>query len=125
MTALVASVRAVHVANAWLVVIGNGLVGVWAVLAHWRPALRTRLLWLAIALVEAAVAVQVVLGVWMITREDREAAQFHQFYGFVALVTVGLIYSYRAQLAAHRYLLYGGGSLFLMGLAIRAMTISP
>ena len=47
------------------------------------------------------------------------------FYGFIALVGVGLLYSYRHQLAEYRYLLYGGGGLFLMGLAIRAMTIDP
>jgi hypothetical protein len=45
------------------------------------------------------------------------------FYGFVAILTVGIIYSYRAQLARHRYLLYGLGGLFLMGLGIRAMIV--
>ena len=52
-------------------------------------------------------------------------AQFHAFYGFVALATIGIIYSYRHQLAAHLYLLYGLGGLFLMGLALRAIAISP
>ena len=52
-------------------------------------------------------------------------AQFHAFYGFVALATVGIIYSYRHQVAAHLYLLYGLGGLFLMGLALRAIVISP
>ncbi len=123
--AVFASVRDLHVANAWLVVVGNGLVGLWSGAAHRYPHLRRRVLWLAVALVEAAIVVQVALGVWMVNRDGVEAAQFHQFYGFVALATVGIVYSYRAQLAAHRYLLYGGGSLFLMGLGIRAMTIAP
>jgi hypothetical protein len=69
--------------------------------------------------------VQVSLGVALVALQDRDAAQFHAFYGFVAIATVGIVYSYRQQLAAHRYLLYGFGGLFLMGLAIRAMTISP
>jgi hypothetical protein len=43
----------------------------------------------------------------------------------VALASVGIIYSYREQVAAHRYLLYGLGGLFLMGLGIRAMVIGP
>ncbi len=43
------------------------------------------------------------------------------FYGFVAIISVGLIYSYRAQMEKYRYLLYGGGGLFLMGLGIRAV----
>ena len=36
------------------------------------------------------------------------------FYGFVALASVGIISSYRQQLAAHKYLLYGLGGLFLL-----------
>ena len=39
------------------------------------------------------------------------------------ILAVGIIYSYRAQLAPHRYLLYGLGGLFLMGLGIRAMIV--
>ena len=45
------------------------------------------------------------------------------FYGFVAIITVGLIYSYRQQMEKQKYLLYGLGGLFLMGLAIRAMLV--
>jgi hypothetical protein len=37
---------------------------------------------------------------------------------------VGIIYSYRAQLKPHLYLLYGFGGLFLMGLGIRAMLVA-
>jgi hypothetical protein len=66
-----------------------------------------------------------VLGTLLVTREDREAPQFHMFYGFVALASVGIIYSYRHQLADRRYLLFGFGSLFVMGLAIRAMVVGP
>ena len=74
---------------------------------------------------ELAIVVQVVLGVLLVTTEDREIPQFHMFYGFVALASVGIIYSYRQQLRRQVYLLYGGGGLFLMGLAIRAMIIGP
>jgi hypothetical protein len=50
--------------------------------------------------------------------------KFHAFYGFVAIASVGIIYSYRPQLKGKTYLLYGGGSLFLMGLGIRSMILS-
>jgi hypothetical protein len=114
-----------HVWCAWVVVIGNALVGLWALGAHWLPALRRPALWWATAAAELAIVVQAILGVLLVTTEDREAPQFHMFYGFVALASVGIIYSYRQQLAAHRYLLYGLGGLFLMGLGIRAMVIGP
>ena len=32
--------------------------------------------------------------------QDHEVAQFHAFYGFVAIATVGIVYSYRQQIAA-------------------------
>ena len=67
---------------------------------------------------------QVTLGVAIVASEDIEAPQFHMLYGFAALITVGIIYSYRQQVSEHLYLLYGLGGLFLMGLAIRAMFIS-
>ncbi|MGH2477420.1 MAG: hypothetical protein ACRDIL_19375 [Candidatus Limnocylindrales bacterium] len=117
--------RDVHVAGAWVVVIGNALAGVWALAAHRWPAWRRPSLWWFTAAAEIAIAVEVLLGVLLVVREDREAPQFHAFYGFVALASVGIIYSYRHQLAGRRYLLYGLGGLFLMGLGIRAMVIGP
>jgi hypothetical protein len=115
----------VHVVGAWLVVIANAAAGAWALGAHRWPALRHGSLWWFTAAAQAAIAVEVILGVLLVTREDREAPQFHMFYGFVALASVGIIYSYRHQMADRRYLLYGLGGLFLMGLGIRAMVIGP
>jgi hypothetical protein len=114
-----------HLWWAWVVVVGNGLVGLWALAAHQWPQLRHRALWWCTGAAYVAVAIQVVLGTLLVTREDREAPQFHMFYGFVALASVGIIYSYRHQLADRRYLLFGFGSLFVMGLAIRAMVVGP
>jgi hypothetical protein len=96
---------------------------VWALAAHKVPALRTRALWWFTGVVELAIFVQVGIGVALVSGEKLEPVQFHMFYGFVALISVAIIYSYRAQLAKQRYLLYGFGGLFLMGLGIRAMIV--
>ena len=114
-----------HVAVAWVVVVTNALAGLWALGAHWLPALRRRQLWWFTLVAELTIVAQVILGVLLVTTEEREAPQFHMFYGFVGLASVGIIYSYRQQLEPHKYLLYGLGGLFLMGLAIRAMVIGP
>ena len=45
------------------------------------------------------------------------------FYGFVAIIAVGIIYSYRVQMRDRLYLLYGLGGLFVMGLGIRALLV--
>lgn len=112
-----------HESFAWFVVIGNGLAGVWALAAHKVERLRLRALWWFTLVVQVSIFVQVGLGVAVQQGEEIEPQQFHMFYGFVAIIAVGIIYSYRAQMEAHRYLLYGGGGLFLMGLGIRAMLV--
>ena len=67
--------------------------------------------------------VQVALGVGMVAGQHVKAPQFHMFYGFVAIIAVGIIYSYRQQMRHWIYLLYGGGGLFIMGLGIRALLV--
>jgi hypothetical protein len=106
-----------------VVVIGNAMAGLWALAAHFWPGLRTRALWWFTLAVEASIFVQVGLGVASMQAEGYEPQQFHMFYGFVALVAVGILYSYRAQLRQRLFLLYGFGGLFLMGLGIRAMLV--
>jgi len=113
----------VHETFAWFVIISNGLAGGWALAANWVPALRVHALWWFIALAELSIFVQVALGVGLVAGQGVEAPAFHMFYGFVAIITVGLLYSYRSQLAPHKYLLYGLGGLFLMGLTLRSMLV--
>jgi hypothetical protein len=117
--------RELHENFAWFVVLSNAAVGAWALAANWLEGLRHRALWWCTVVAQVSLFVQAGLGVGIITSEDiEEAPQLHLLYGFTALATVGIIYSYRQQLAERRYLLYGLGGLFLMGLAIRAMTLT-
>lgn len=106
-----------------MVIIGNGLAGLWALGAHRLESLRTRALWWFTVFVQVSVFVQVGLGVGLVAGQKRKAPQFHMFYGFVAIIAVGIIYSYRQQLRHRLYLLYGLGGLFVMGLAIRAVLV--
>ncbi len=114
----------IHHGWAWVVIIGNGLAGVWALAANWVHPLRTRALWWFIGIAEVAVFVQVMLGALLVGRYKVPLPQFHAFYGFVAIIAVAIIYSYRFQMKHRLYLLYGFGSLFVMGLGIRAMLIA-
>ena len=104
-------------------IVGNGLAGLWALTAHKVLPLRTRALWWFTGLAQLTVFVQVALGVILVNKQKMEFPAFHAFYGFVAIMAVAIIYSYRAQLKGRVYLLYGGGGLFLMGLGIRAMLV--
>ena len=115
----------IHAAWAWFVVIGNGAAGAWSLGAHVRPSLRTRWLWIATAIVQASVFVQTLLGVAAYQEEhlQPDAVDFHILYGATALLSVGVLYGYRHQLADKLHLLYGLGGLWIMGLGIRAMVL--
>ncbi len=108
----------------WVVVLGNAAAGLWCLGAHWLPALRSKALWIAVVVVQVTIFVQVGLGVYMVAVQGIEAPDMHMFYGFISLVTIGILYAYRAQLRSQMYLLYGFGGLFLMGLGIRAMYLA-
>ena len=112
---------AFHRDFAWVVVVTNGLVGLWALAAHRWPRWRSRAMWWAVLVAEATIVVQVVLGSMLIGIQHLDAPDFHAFYGFGTLIAAVIIYSYRPQMRHVKYLLYGLGSLFLMGMALRAM----
>lgn len=120
-----AAVRELHEFIAWVFVIGNGVSGLWALAAdRWGEVRRRELWWLAFG-VQALIFPQIALGVWLSQGVDNPHLGMHMFYGFVTAFSVAIIYAYRGQLAAHRYLLYGFGGLFLMGMGIRAIYLNP
>jgi hypothetical protein len=105
-----------------VVVVGNGMAGAWALAASRFDGLRTRALWWFTAVVQAAVFVQVALGLGLVVGQGRRPpVAFHPFYGFFAIVVVGVAYAYRSQLRSRVYLLYGLGGLLIMGVAVRAV----
>ena len=111
----------IHRDFAWFFIVSNGLAGLWVLAANWIVPLRTRAMWWFVIAAELTIFVQVAMGVGMVAGQGIQAPKFHMFYGFVAIIAVGIIYSYRQQMEKYRYLLYGLGSLFIMGLGIRAM----
>ena len=117
------SLHQAHVNWAWVVIVSNGLAGLWSLAAHWFEPFRLRALWWFVVLAEVAIFVQVGMGVGLVAGQGFHAPPFHMFYGFVAIIAVAILYSYRNQMRAHQYLLYGFGGLFLMGLGIRAMLV--
>ena len=108
---------------AWFLVLSNAAVGVWALGAHAFPTLRVRSLWLAVIVAQLSAFAIAVVGVIMLDRYGLELDQFHALYGFSCIVAVCILRSYRGSpfVKDKVYLLYGFGSLFIMGLGIRAM----
>ena len=115
--------RDFHEAWGYAAIVATGVVGI-LMLAAWRFArLRGRVAWGLVIAAEVAMMVQVLTGVLLVTVEEFEPPRFHMFYGFVAFITVGLLYSYKYVWKAKGWLelAYGLGGLFLMGLGIRAV----
>jgi hypothetical protein len=113
----------IHRSWGYAAIVANALAGLYT-LAAWRwERLRNRYLWWPTIIAESMMMIQVLLGVLLVSVEGFKPPRFHMFYGFVAFITVGLLYSYKYVWRARGWmeLAYGLGGLFIMGLGIRAV----
>jgi hypothetical protein len=110
----------VHRVWAWVAISANGVAGLIGLVIWRRWEWRGRWYWWVTAAAQVAMLVQVLLGVIAVSDKSIVAPRFHMFYGFVAFVTIGLVYSYRTQMRGREELLYGLAGLFIMGLGLRA-----
>jgi hypothetical protein len=113
----------IHKVWGYCAIVANFLAGV-HLLGAWRwPRWRNRFVWWPTIIAEAMMMIQVFLGVLLVSVQHYEPPRFHMFYGFVAFITVGLLYSYKYVWKARGWmeLAYGLGGLFIMGLGIRAV----
>ncbi len=113
-----------HINAAWAVVILNTVAAVWAFTAHKVEAARGKPMWIMTGIAQVSVFLQVILGVIAMQTEGSEPSDTHNFYGFLTIISVAIIYSYRQQILEWQYLLYGFGGLFLAGLGMRAIFLT-
>ena len=113
----------IHRAFGYVAIVANFLAGAYTLCAWKWPKLRNRGLWWPTITAEGMMLIQVFLGVLLVAAQHYQPPRFHMFYGFVAFITVGLLYSYRYVWRARGWmeLAYGLGGLFIMGLGIRAV----
>lgn len=106
---------------ALVLIVTNAVTAAWALGAHFVRPLRGWPLWIAIGIAQATTFVQAITGAILMTRYDIEPARLHALYGFSAIIAVGILYSYRTSpfMRGKEYLLYAGGSAFIMGLGLR------
>jgi hypothetical protein len=104
----------------WVLIVSNAAIGVWFTVAQYLAGFRRSRMWWWVIPPQVIVMVQAVLGA-MIAARGVELDDMHALYGFSAIVAVGILYSYRTSpfIRDRQYLLYGIGSLFIMGLGIR------
>lgn len=105
----------------WVQVGVNAAAGLWALAAHRWPMVRSRALWVFTVVAQLVVTANVVMASVLLARYDWEFPELHMLYEFSGLVAIGIVYSYAQQMKPRRFLIYGGGGLFLMGLALRSL----
>jgi hypothetical protein len=116
-------VNGLHIGLGWFLILSNGFVGAWALGAQYVESVRSKSMWWAIGTAHVSTFAVAIVGVLLVNQEGIELDDFHALYGFTTIVAVGILYSYRTSpfIKDKQYLLYGLGSLFIMGLGIRAL----
>ena len=113
--------RTAHEITAWLLIGFNAAAGALCLAAYRWPRLRGRWVWALVILAQSLVFLQATLGTILARQEQTELGDLHALYGFSAIVAVMIMYGYRTSpfLKGKELMLYGLGSLFVMGLGIR------
>jgi hypothetical protein len=113
--------RAAHEVTGWLLIGFNAAAGALCLAAYRWPRWRGRWLWALVIVAHALVFLQATLGTVLARQEDVELGDLHALYGFSAIVAVMIMYGYRTSpfLKGRELILYGLGSLFVMGLGLR------
>lgn len=110
-----------HDVNAWVLIVANAIAGAWCLAAYRWPALGGRPVWITVVVAQLTAFTQAVNGALLTREEGVVLDDMHALYGFSAIIAVAIMYSYRSSpfMKGKEMLLYGFGSLFIMGLGLR------
>ena len=122
MTVLSPGVLELHKLIANALVLYFALLGVWGVFIGVRRAGPSPAFRGALFIGVALGVVQALVGSVLVAADLRPGDNLHYLYGASLIVTVPLVGSYIADKKFSRPLAYGLASLFMAGLAIRAIT---
>lgn len=99
------------------------VLGVWGVINYFRGSGISGSYLGALAIGEVLAIIQTLLGVGLLLSDAHPGKEIHFLYGALFPLIIPFVYTYaRAQPARRASMLYGLATLFLFGVAIRAMT---
>ena len=112
-----------HHDMAYGTIVVNLLAGIWMLLAlKMKDLKRKKYFFAPVYAGWLTISIQGFLGIslFMSGSEVSPAKGFHYFYGFIAMMTAAVLFSYSKTLGSKKILIYGISSLFLGGIGIRA-----
>jgi hypothetical protein len=115
-------VLALHQLIAQALILYFALVGFWGVILGIRKAEMNSAYRGALTIGVVMAVAQAALGVGLLLSGRQPGSDLHYLYGATVILTLPLVASYIADKKFPRVLAFGLASLFMAGLAFRAMT---
>ena len=114
-----------HEITGWVLIVTNAMVGVWCLAAYQWSGWRGRAVWVAVVIAQLTTFVQAVIGTVLSRQDGVVLDDMHALYGFSAIIAVMIMYGYRTSpfMKGKELVLYGFGSLFVMGLGLRNLVL--
>ena len=112
-----------HHDMAYLAIAFNYFAGFWMLASFKYKDLRRKKNFFAPVYVGwLAICIQGFLGIslYMTGQEVGTGKGFHYFYGFIAMMTAAVLFSYSKTMGSKKILIYGISSLFLAGISTRS-----
>ena len=110
--------RDLHVITANVVIVVNGLIGVWGLALAVAKRAPKRAFNVAKYVGLGVAGLQVAFGLMLYGRGVNPGS-IHMFYGMIIIFTLAFVYIYRAQFEKRPAFAWGWLALFVMGLGIR------
>ena len=114
-----------HEITGWVLIVTNAMVGVWCLAAYRWSGWRGRAVWVGVVIAQLTTFVQAVIGTVLSRQDGVVLDDMHALYGFSAIIAVMIMYGYRTSpfMKGKELVLYGFGSLFVMGLGLRNLVL--
>jgi hypothetical protein len=115
-------VLGLHQLIAQALILYFAVVGVWGVVLAIRKKAMNSAYRGALTIGVVLAVVQAAVGLSLLVAGGRPGSDLHFLYGVTVILTLPLVASYIAERKFSRVLAYGLASLFMAGLAFRALT---
>ena len=114
-----------HEITGWVLITTNAIVGVWCLAAYRWSGWRGRPVWVGVVIAQLTTFVQAAIGTVLSRQDGVVLDDMHALYGFSAIIAVMIMYGYRTSpfMKGKELVLYGFGSLFVMGLGLRNLVL--